>query len=188
MHHALLCHLWHSSFVSLVPSHSIPFPEMLEKCFFHSFFHHSQISPSCLMPILRALFAPAAPPARFTSGSHFSSLATGSAEGTTGVFGFAQPQRTQGHHWTHKTTQSWVWSSFSCLHCNTWLLSWGKAWNNIWSQLPLSSCNQYFSFQATIYLCCLAAQLAPLLLLRNTATCRWYLYTRQVISAAIFSQ
>lgn len=110
------------------------------------------------------------------------------AEGITKIFGFSQPQRTQGHHWTYEITQRWVWSSFSCLPCNTWLLSWGKAWNNIWSQLPLSSCNQSFSFPDTIYLGCLAAQLALLLLLRNTTTCRCYLYTRQIISATIFSQ
>lgn len=67
-------------------------------------------------------------------------------EGTTKIFGLPQPQRTQGHHWTCRISQRWVWSSFSSLHCNTWLLSWGKDWN-IWSQLPLSSCNQYFPFQ-----------------------------------------
>lgn len=111
------------------------------------------------MSISKASFAPwcsQTSPADFTSFlqlSHWFLL----KEGTTKIFGFPQPQRTQGHHWTHRISQGWVWSSFSCLHCNTWLLSWGKDWN-IWSQLPLSSCNQYFPFQ--IQSICTAWQLS----------------------------
>lgn len=45
-----------------------------------------------------------------------------------------------------------------------------------------------FSFSDTIYLRCLAAQLAPPLLPRNTTTCRCYLYAGQIISATIFSR